>query len=567
MARRLVTLLLIGVMLSMCGSALAQEGKTPDELLNERYDKPVTITTVLGYKESEDSETPDDLTPAEDTLVKAVKDELNINLEYLWIVNNSQYDAKFGAELAAGSLPDVMWLSAAQFQDLYEQGGLLDLTEVWDTYANDELQRVFNPEGIGIKAGMRDGKIYGLPSHGFTGQGTSQMYYDMNKLKAYGIENYSDLPKTISEFEALCDKLLADSGGLPVLPANKLYIDQGLADFSPFFHAYQAWINGWVDFTGTGVLEYAGIQPNVKKALTKLNEWYGKGYFAKDFAAIDVWAADTPVVADIVAGKYAIVPGSWWVTNWPLNTMKENDPAADWVCGPTLVEDGGSTKVMLDRYRISTYVAISANCKNPEAVLKMINWEIQYQSYTNSQEYKDNETDEQKLARHSHVYIWMPWRVFDSTVLPTNYAFVDSVRKAGYTSIDDIDPDTIPKNNEIIPWLNTYFDYVNGVKMDDPVAWANTWGFYMSRMAPDGGNGVALDLYHNADRYYNELSATTPTMITKQGMLNEYRDQKILQMIMGEMPLDQFDTYIAEWKRLGGDEIAVEVNDWFAAQQ
>ena len=36
---------------------------------------------------------------------------MNINLIYDWIVNADQYEQKFGAELAAGNLPDVFMVN------------------------------------------------------------------------------------------------------------------------------------------------------------------------------------------------------------------------------------------------------------------------------------------------------------------------------------------------------------------------------------------------------------------------------------------------------------------------
>jgi hypothetical protein len=76
------------------------------------------------------------------------------------------------------------------------------------------------------------------------------------------------------------------------------------------------------------------------------------------FAGIDVWGANSPVVNDIVAGKYAIVFGSWWIPNWPLNMNKNNDPAADWVVGPPLTENGGQPVITINRYAVNIWSVI-----------------------------------------------------------------------------------------------------------------------------------------------------------------------------------------------------------------
>ena len=64
--------------------------KTVEELLLEPYEEPVDIHVVLQYRESEDPDTPEDVTPETSTAVKLLKEELNINLIYDWIVNADQ---------------------------------------------------------------------------------------------------------------------------------------------------------------------------------------------------------------------------------------------------------------------------------------------------------------------------------------------------------------------------------------------------------------------------------------------------------------------------------------------
>jgi putative aldouronate transport system substrate-binding protein len=533
--------------------------KTPDELLHEKYPEPVKIRIVLGYRDSENPDTPDSVTPETATAVKKFKELFNIELEYLWIVNADQYEAKFAAELAAGNLPDVMMLSPNQFEDLCSQGALGDLTDAYNKYANESIKKVVDFDGQLINAGVRDGKLYGLPMATYPGQVTSQIYYDMNKLKEAGITDYDQLPKTVEEFEALCDKLLTmdlDGNGKtgdPVFPANKHYYGSGLADFSPVFHAYESWAWGWFD-DGSGNLVYAGIQPELKESLTKLNEWYKKGYFAKDFAALDVWTADSSVVADIVAGKYAIVLGSWWIPNWPLNEHKKNDPDADWVVGPTLSKDGNLPTILVPRYPVNNFVAVSKDFKYPEAVFKMMNWSLEYEKMTSNPEWLENATEEQILEKDSHVYLWLPYRTYCPSSLIENYEFVAAKREAGITTID---PEEAPNNNEFWGSWSAYLKHMDGT--EDAIS----WGRYLSRLDPNGGVAKMFELYTNAEKKYDEVYITTPSMITKQGEMDKYRDTTFLSMIMGETPISDFDKYVSEWKKLGGDDIAREVNEWY----
>lgn len=570
--RKHIAILLIGVLFSVgvvgCASkdvattntnqSTTNSGKTAEELLVEKYEEPVKVKVVLGYRDPENPDTPDSVTPETQTAVKLLKEELNIELEYSWIVNSDQYSQKFGAELAAGNLPDIMMLSMEQFEDLQSQGGLGDLTEAYEQYRTDDIDAIINYDGQVLDTCRKDGKLYGLYNGTYQGQVTSQIYYDMNKLKELGIEEVSDLPTTIAEFEALCDKLMAldlDGNGKvgdPVLPAAK-GMNSGLADFGAFFQAYETALGGWYD-DGNGNLISSHTQENMKKALTKLNEWYDKGYFAKDFAAQDVYAANAPIVSDIVAGKYSIIPGSWWIPNWPLNDNKKNDPDADWVVGPTLTVDGTAPTILVPRISSGTIVAVSKDFKNPEAIFKMMNWSLNYEAKIANPEYKENMTPEQKLEADSYVYTWLPYRVYAPMSLIDNYNFISEADKAGKT---EITAEEAPANSEFWGAWNAYLQMKNG--STDPVV----WGLYTSRVSPNGGVAQMYELYSKSEKWINEVYVTTPTMIKKQGELDKYETTTFLSMVMGETPISDFDKFVAQWEQLGGSEIQAEVNEWY----
>ena len=70
----------------------------------------------------------------------------------------------------------------------------------------------------------------------------------------------------------------------------------------------------------------------------------------------------------------------------------------------------------------------------------------------------------------------------------------------------------------------------------------------------------------SADIIYNEVYVTTPSMITKQGELDKLRDNTFISMIMGETPIDEFDTFVEQWKAQGGEDITNEVNEWYQSK-
>lgn len=546
---------------SDAGLKVDTEGKTADELLVEKYEEPVKIRVVLGHRDSENPDTPASVTPQTQTAVKKLKEELNIELEYDWIVAADQYDQKFGAELAAGRLPDIMILKPNQFQDLQEQGALRDITEAYEKFSNENVNKIVNHDGKVLDVCKVDGKLYGIYDGYFAGQNTSQMYYDMNKLKDVGITDISQLPKTIAEFEALCDKIYATDidkdgkVGEPVIPAGKA-LQTGLSDFGVVFQAYEANPKGWYE-NSKGELNAGVTDPNMKAALEKLNEWYKKGYFQKDFAATDAMLSDSKVMTDLVAGNYAVVPGSWWIANWPLNLHKQNDPNADWVVGPTLSVDGELPELLVDRTTINQVIAVNKDFEHPEALFKMINWAVDYMAEINDPEYKANRTQDQKIEDDSFVYHWLPFKTFATMTLQENYDFIKKADEEGKT---EVKPEEALKNAEFWGVWDTYQKVKNGDK--DP----NVWGNYMSRVSPNGGVANMLELYNNADKKFNEVYVTTPTMVKKQGELDKFVNTTFLSMIMGEIPLSDFDKFAQDWNNMGGKDIKTEVNEWFKSK-
>jgi hypothetical protein len=275
---------------------------------------------------------------------------------------------------------------------------------------------------------------------------------------------------------------------------------------------------------------------------------------AKDFAAIDVWAANSKVVSDIVAGKYGIVAGSWWIGNWPLNDNLNNQPEAEWVVGPTLSLDGNAPKILVSRYPVANFTVVSSKCKNPEALFKMMNYSFEWTAQNENPDTKKAMTEAQKKEYNSYVYHWLPYRIHTPTSLADNFKAISEVAAKGLTTMPK---EYIQNNSEFWPAWSSYLE------MKDKPKDGKVWGMWFSRLSPNGGVGKMLETYEKSEKRYDELYVTTPTIVTKQGDLDKLRDTAFLSIIMGEKPIAEFDQYVASWGKMGGDQITKEVNDWY----
>lgn len=529
-----------------------------DRWLLEPYDEPVVIEVVMSYRDPDNPETPEHVTPETATLIKLLKQDLNIDIKYQWITSLDLYDAKFAAEMAVGQLPDLVTLNPTQFQELYEQGKILDLTNLYDTYSNDLLRSIYNNGGRGIEMGMRDGRLYGLPNARHAGQGLGLMYYRMDILEKVGIDT---LPTTIEDFEHLCDRLMVTDWdgdgeiGEPIIAASRTY-DHELAGLMPFFMAYSTTVDGWYP-DDHGRLVYGGIDRALMKPLAKLNEFYEKGYIDRDFAAQEAYAGvDQSVVDGIIDGEFPIVCGTWWIPNWPLNYSVNENPKAKWVIGPTLSATGDLPEIYVDRYPVETLMAITKDCEHPEAVFKILHYTALYESHMDNPAYRLEGNAAYEAAYNGYVQNWLPWEVFSPSTLGDNYRAINRwVRKGTPETLPP--PEDIQTNTEFWKSWNAYQEFT-----EDPTD-GGSWGMYFSRVAPEGGVAKMTQLYEQATKHYNEAYIPTKTMLTSGEVLGRYQQSVFLAMMMGDMPVSDFPTYVARWRDLGGRAIEKEVNLWY----
>jgi putative aldouronate transport system substrate-binding protein len=58
------------------------------------------------------------------------------------------------------------------------------------------------------------------------------------------------------------------------------------------------------------------------------------------------------------------------------------------------------------------------------------------------------------------------------------------------------------------------------------------------------------------------FGAATETMSQKGGVLAKMEEETFTKIIMGEVSIDEFDNFVQNWHKLGGDEIAKEITEW-----
>lgn len=508
-----------------------------------KYAEPVTVTEVLGYNPPEDPKTPAGLTPDKNAYLKDLKDELNINIKYLWTVPADQFEQKFSIAIASGDLPDVMDLDQRNFEKFKNQGVLADLTEAYEKYASPTLKQFMESDGgAAMKSVSQDGKLYALPGFEEPFLSTQLLWIRQDWLTNLGLQ----APKSIDELEKVAEAFTKndpdkngknDTYGM-TLPKTVV----GWAfDARGFFNGFNSYVGGWTK-DADGKLAAGEIQPETKDALARLQAWYGKGLLDKEFGLKD----ETKISEDIIAGKVGIAYGEWWVANWPLNLNKDKDPNADWIALQIPSLSGEPGKSLVPTVRMGHIVAANKKFKNPEAVVKMANFYIEKNTKKNFETNK---------PENGYVYNWFVPRIYNPTDIENIYVNVNNALDKQLKEVEDTETPYYTNSQQVLEAANKY---LSGDKS------GAVWGLYNSRVDKNGGWGLTRQIRDSKQFVYNEYyGPATETQIDKGAQLDKLVNETFVKIIMGSAKIDEFDKFVSSWKALGGNDITNEVNAWY----
>ena len=589
----------------------------------EKYAEPVTIdVAVVNYPL--EAGVKENLTPQKNTFNAIAKEVLNIDLNYVVVAKTSNYESNLNLYIADNGLPDMFYVTnSAMYSELQKDGMLADLSDVF-WYLNDELQENYLehfPELL--PTCMEDGKLYSLPTITNQYATAQRLYLRKDWLEIVG----KDVPKTMEEmyevglaFVQNKDKI-AEATGIKsnrVIPfgMTKELTWSGSYSVEGFLNCYGTSINAY--FEGEdGNLFYSNTSPEMKAALTMLRKMYGDGILDRDFAT----KTSDQVQANIKSGYVGMAFGEWWMAKDVLDDCIERVPGSEWTWVDLPAPAGQTARPVVKTVNVSGYNLVSKDCKNPEAVARLINlfYDIYY-SDDAQEKYGDR-----VLPSNGFYYQFVPiklWdgiasvreykraqdvfnRLYDAGFDPSKYVDaatyeVDGImQKVSSTTKEDfvvsvVDGVSYIINREVIKainanptWKEAFYElrnrektlhfvdgypyfvaYKNGKKLSEMCAGEKAgWGIYHEMIDPNGGYAYVVDLTEKKveakyDCFYGaSLSAMTdklPYITTQTGTL-------FAQMIVGEMSIDEFEQKYVQnvFYNNGGDIVLEQVNEWY----
>lgn len=282
----------------------------------------------------------------------------------------------------------------------------------------------------------------------------------------------------------------------------------------------------------------------MKTALGKLQELYKKGYIDPEFGVKD-WNKEKEL---IVAGKIGLWFGSM---SAPLvaQDLKNTDPNAEIKPYPLVSSDGQPAKAQVPGINLKTpqYLAVTKDAKNPEALLKMINL---YFEVTYGKTYTQEQVDKLATSPVDGIERWM-YSIY--TAEPEKNLNTHRLMKQIFTSGEKNESDV---SVEQMGAYRSVKKVVDGEKLET-IDWALNRVF-----GPEDSSFNVIDNYDKSGLLlpsaFNQVM--TETMAKRDSTLLKQELQTFTQIILGES-LDSFDTFVQNWKKLGGDEMTKEVNE------
>ncbi|MEK3794367.1 extracellular solute-binding protein [Paenibacillus sp. FSL R7-0204] len=462
---------------------------------------------------------------------------LGIKITYDWTEWSSIYSRKLGVSLASGDIPDIVRVNASQLRVLSNAGLIQDLSGVYDEYATPLTRKVLSEEGTGpFETATLDGKLMAIPETNSSIEGAMFLWIRTDWLERLGMQP----PQTMAEVLAISKAFTQqdpdgngrhDTYGL----AATKYLWDPVMGLTGFMAGYGAYPGIWIK-DKTGKLVYGGIQPEVKHALQVLQDLYRTGQIDREFAFKDGVKASDWIEQEQVGMMYGEQWGSFLV-----QVSREHNPQAEWQAFPLVSESGAAPKVPLP-FSTNQFLAVKQGVQHPEALIKLINLHLEKNWGT---------TSEVERYYNAPQAVWKLSPVTPFPVQKNLEAFreLETFRRTGDASLLQDEAKTIQKR------IAAY--EAGGADSETGWGWERTYG-------PSGAFSI-LDGYERKSQllYESFVGAPTETMIEKQNILNNLQIDAFLDIIQGR-PISEFDNFVAQWNKLGGEQITAEVNDWYA---
>lgn len=523
------------------GNTNATVTPTPAESDNllAKYDPPIEMTAWrflnngIQFKEGDDIEN--------NIWIDYYREVFGINLKYDWVVPEEQFEQKMNIAIASGNLPDLMWLNNKNLIELANDGMLYDLTELYQTRTSEFTKSILEQDITSFNTAKVNGKLYAIPHTGSAIDSLQILYVRTDWLENLGLEVPTTMQELLEVIEAFT-KNDPDRNGKDDtygLGLTKNFIKDNHFGATGFFAGYHAYVRRWIE-NENGDIVYGSIQPEVKTALLELQRLYKEGMIDPEFGVKD----RNKVQESIAAGKIGVMYGGMSTPGAILKFNAENDPNAEWVA-LELVSADSDPAMPITKMPVNRYYAVNADYEHPEAIMKLV--EAGSAGYARDSKEKADEWSNKLSHDENGIAVWQ-YQVLGYEPAKKNLTAHYNVVKALTTG------DTSILNAE----EQGYYDRIKLYEAGDRSYYGDAHIFGTP------GSFDIIDKYVKSENYlYDKFyGSATPTMVERSATLEAMEEEVFTKIIMGDS-IDLFDKFVEDWKKLGGDQITKEINEWY----
>ncbi|NBD25224.1 extracellular solute-binding protein [Paenibacillus glycinis] len=515
--------------------------KSGDDLAYEKTAEPVTLS--IGFK------IPDDKLKSGDTNENNIASRYfegltNIKVVHSWEAKGDDaFKQKVNLAIASNDLPDAMVVDRNQLRKLIDNDMIEDLSDSYEKYGSKLIKDIYDTtDGMALADATSDGKLYGLPNVGIEADAPSllwirQDWLDKLKLPA---------PKTMDDLEKIAKAFVeqdpdgngkADTVGLEGDKAVVYGQKPNPNGFDAIFGAFHAFPKNWIK-DASGNIVYGSTTPENKEALAKLAEWYKNGLIDKQFALYK------ETQEPIVANKTGLFFGPWWMPYFPLADSVTNDTKADWKAYAAPLDADGKFVTHMAPVT-DRYIVVRKGYDHPEAAVKMLNVFTRYERRQDPNTEEVKKLDDYAAETGVHIRNFYPFDL----LLDYSDAVVKRYNDVQKAIKGEIDPATFDPDTKQV------YDFTLAEK-ENPKKNMDAW-----KPAKAYEVGGAILANQPMEKVYSVFYGMTRTMETKWATLEKLEIETFLKIIVGDLPVSAFDDFVAQWKKLGGDQITKEVTE------
>ncbi|WP_127582789.1 extracellular solute-binding protein [Paenibacillus koleovorans] len=449
------------------------------------------------------------------------KKPTTIQFEYL---PSADYSQQLTVRFVSRDVPEVV--STTSISDkghptAIQNGVFLQLNELIDKYGPN-LKKKIPPYVWDSPRVSQNGKIYGIPAL-VNPISPTALYVRQDYLDKLGITKQ---PETAEEFLAFFEKVkTTDLNGNGKHDEVGYAMRGGFGFSNAFFAMYKLFPGSWQMVDGKYTPDI--VNPKMKEAVGFYKQLFDKGYIDKDF----INAKDADWTSMIKNGRAAVwshdlrnIGSSWGQANFENKDVKLG-------LLPGFKQADGNNYLQPRGLGISKVDVIISTAKNPERIVQFLDW--QFSDDPIKTKFHEFGIKDRNYTEVNGKVKWDPAGEFNKNGESGFYQA--SLNQAGDTRMDI--PVVEAAGAVDLNVLKKGLEYIEKNQWDD---------ISINMPAP-------------------EAIRTNPELDYGAGSL--FLDM-LLKVITGKVPLDSgFNSYVAEWKKKGGEKAIDEATQWYNSQK